>query len=105
MDWGSTIGMDRFGLYGNGFPTFDERVDTVARLCEFGYVDRMVLSHDTLCHSDRYAIVREQFPDWVSSTSPMTCYRRCCERGVEAAHIEHMLVANPRRLFEQQGAY
>ena len=31
---------------------------------ELGYVDRMVLSHDTLCHSDRYAIVREQFPDW-----------------------------------------
>ena len=64
MDRGSTIGMDRFGLYGNGFPTFDERVDTVARLCELGYADRMVLSHDTLCHSDRYAIVREQFPDW-----------------------------------------
>jgi phosphotriesterase-related protein len=27
------------------------------------------------------------------------------ERGVEGPKIEQMLVANPRRLFEQQGAY
>ena len=105
MDRGSTIGMDRFGLYGNGFPTFDERVDTVARLCELGYVDRMVLSHDTLCHSDRYAIVREQFPDWVFKHLSDDVLPALLQRGVEAAHIEQMLVANPRRLFEQQGGY
>jgi phosphotriesterase-related protein len=105
MDRGSTIGMDRFGLYGNGFPTFDERVDTVARLCELGYVDHMVLSHDTLCHSDRYAIVREQFPDWDFKHLSDDVLPALRQRGVEEAQIEQMLVANPRRLFEQPGAY
>jgi phosphotriesterase-related protein len=105
MDRGSTIGMDRFGLYGNGFPTFDERVDTVARLCELGYVDRMVLSHDTMCHSDRYGSVQEQFPNWVFTHLTDDVLPALRERGVEDAQIERMLVANPRRLFEQQGAY
>jgi phosphotriesterase-related protein len=105
MDRGSTIGMDRFGLYGNGFPTFIERVDTVARLCELGYVDRMVLSHDTMCHSDRYGGVQAQFPNWVFNHLSDDVLPALRERGVEEAQIEQMLVANPRRLFEQQGAY
>jgi phosphotriesterase-related protein len=105
MDRGSTIGMDRFGLYGNGFPTFDERVDTVARLCELGYVDHMVLSHDTMCHSDRYGSVQAQFPNWVFKHLSDDVLPALRERGVEEAQIEQMLVANPRRLFEQQGAY
>jgi phosphotriesterase-related protein len=105
MDRGSTIGMDRFGLYGNGFPTFDERVDTVTRLCELGYVDRMVLSHDTMCHSDRYGSVQAQFPNWVFKHLSDDVLPALRERGVEEAQIEQMLVANPRRLFEQQGAY
>ena len=105
MDRGSTIGMDRFGLYGNGFPTFEERVDTVARLCQLGYVDRMVLSHDTMCHSDRYASVQEQFPAWVFEHLSDDVLPALRERGVEEPQIEQMLVANPRRLFEQQGAY
>ena len=65
----------------------------------------MVLSHDTLCHSDRYAIVREQFPDWVFkhlSDDVLPALRR---RGIEEAQIEQMLVATPRRLFERQDAY
>jgi phosphotriesterase-related protein len=65
----------------------------------------MVLSHDTLCHSDRYAIVREQFPDWVFKHLSDDVLPALLQRGVDAAHIEQMLVANPRRLFEQQGAY
>ena len=105
MDRGSTIGMDRFGLYGNGFPTFDERVDTVARLCELGYVDRMVLSHDTMCHSDRFANVQAQFPDWVFKHLSDDVLPALRARGVEESQVEQMLVANPRRLFEQQGAY
>jgi phosphotriesterase-related protein len=105
MDRGSTIGMDRFGLYGNGFPSFDERVDTVARLCELGYVDRMVLSHDTTCHSDRYGGVQAQFPNWVFNHLSDDVLPALRERGVEEAQIEQVLVANPRRLFEQQGAY
>jgi predicted metal-dependent phosphotriesterase family hydrolase len=105
MDRGSTIGMDRFGPYGNRFPTFDERVDTVARLCELGYGDRMVLSHETMCHSDRYASVQAQFPDWVFTHLSDDVLPALRERGVEGPQIDQMVVANPRRLFEQHGAY
>jgi len=77
----------------------------VARLCELGYVDRMVLSHDTMCHSDRYASVQEHFPDWVFKHLSDDVLPALRERGVEEPQIEQMLVGNPRRLFAQQSAY
>ena len=61
MDAGSTIGMDRFGLYRQ--ISFDERVDTVAQLCRDGYADRMVLSHDHWCwHDWDFANVMPNWP-------------------------------------------
>ena len=42
--------MDRFGL--NILLPFEERVNTVAALCERGYADRMILSHDANCFTD-----------------------------------------------------
>ena len=47
---GSYLGMDRFGLY--GILSFEERVRTVVELCERGYVDKLVLSHDAACYND-----------------------------------------------------
>ena len=37
---------DRFGL--NQMLPMEQRVSVVARLCERGYADRMVLSHDAI---------------------------------------------------------
>jgi phosphotriesterase-related protein len=105
MDRGSTIGMDRFGLYGTGFPSFDERVATVSRLCELGYADRMVLSHDTMCHTDSFPAMLEQNPDWAFhhiSEAVLPALRR---HGVDDAQIETMLVANPQRLLERRDPY
>ena len=39
---GSYIGMDRFGV--DAYLPFEDRVDTVATMCERGHADRMVLS-------------------------------------------------------------
>jgi len=47
---GSYIGMDRFGL--DSYLPFEDRVNTVARMCERGHADRMVLSHDASCFMD-----------------------------------------------------
>src|SRR6266705_4935448 len=47
MDRGSYIGMDRFGV--DIFLAGDKRVATVAKLCEAGYAEKMVLSHDAAC--------------------------------------------------------
>jgi phosphotriesterase-related protein len=47
---GAYLAMDRFGVH--RILSFDDRVRTVAALCERGYADRVVLSHDANCWSD-----------------------------------------------------
>jgi predicted metal-dependent phosphotriesterase family hydrolase len=42
--------MDRFGL--DVFLSTEERVNTVATMCERGHADKMVLSHDASCLLD-----------------------------------------------------
>src|SRR5215510_10603780 len=47
---GSYIGMDRFGI--DTILPFEDRVDTVAKLCARGRANKMVLSHDAACFND-----------------------------------------------------
>jgi phosphotriesterase-related protein len=102
---GSYIGMDRFGI--DMLLSTEARVNTVAELCKRGYADRMVLSHDAACYLD-----------WIPGELPPPTMRHwnylhiskdvlpmLREKGVTEAQIETMLVDNPRRYFEQQGAY
>ncbi|MBC3193897.1 L-lactate permease [Pseudonocardia sp. C8] len=53
MDRGATIGCDRFGL--DLFNPTEQRVATIATLCEQGYADRIVLSHDAACYMDYFS--------------------------------------------------
>ncbi len=55
---GSYIGMDRFGV--DVYLPFEDRVDTVVRMCERGHADKMVLSHDASCYFD--ALPEETLP-------------------------------------------
>ena len=112
MDQGSTIGMDRFGLYGilpNGEKiNFENRVDTVSKLCKEGYADRMVLSHDHWCwHDWDFAKVYPDYPwkDHKYTHIPDDVLPALKQRGVSEAQIEQMLVKNPRRIFENQKPY
>ena len=104
LDRGSLIGMDRFGL-SRLLPT-ERRVATIARLCELGYADQMVLSHDYAAYIwiDR-AVARRDSPDWHWNTISDVVLPALREVGVAEAHIEAMTVANPRRFFERQGGY
>ena len=47
---GSILGMDRFGI--DGLLPTEKRVGVIAELCQRGYADRMVLSHDASCYLD-----------------------------------------------------
>jgi phosphotriesterase-related protein len=105
MDNGSTIGMDRFGIQLRSMPGFEERVDTVARLCQLGYANQMVLSHDTNCHMDTHARLHDRFPDWIFTHISDAVIPALKERGVTEDQVALMLIGNPRRIFEQQGAY
>ncbi len=99
LEAGSTLGMDRFGI--NFFCPTEIRVDTVARLCERGWAERMVLSHDASCHIDWFepAIVEAQ-PDWQYLHISNEVLPMLRERGVSDEQIHMMMVDNPRRILE-----
>jgi phosphotriesterase-related protein len=102
---GSYLGMDRFGL--DLILPFEERVQTVATLCQRGYADRLVLSHDAACHNDWLddAVLAQVAPRWhyLHITNDVIPALRA--HGVTDDQIEQMTVRNPRAIFERQGAY
>ena len=101
---GSYIGMDRFGV--DVFLPFEDRVNTVARMCERGHADKMVLSHDAACFMDW---VPEELlpalPNWHYLHIHNDVIPALKDRGVTDEQLTTMLVDNPRRIFENQGAY
>ena len=105
MERGSTIGMDRFGA--DIAATTEERIATIATLCERGYADRMVLSHDTSPHLQGVprAILNRAMPESNFLTVSKIVLPALRERGVDEQQIEAMTAGNPRRIFEAQGAY
>jgi phosphotriesterase-related protein len=107
MDAGSTIGCDRFGMY---FPTWlsmHERIDTIARLCELGYADRIVVSHDYTPHSDWFATgeMPSRPEHWRQTHIVDDVLPAMSEAGISDEHLDQILVHNPRRLLEVTGAY
>lgn len=98
-DAGSILGMDRFGL--DVLLPFEQRVDTVAKLVERGYTDRMVLAHDASCFIDWFdPEAKEQaVPKWNFRHISEDVLPALRERGVTDEQIDTMLVDNVRRYF------
>jgi phosphotriesterase-related protein len=102
---GSYIGMDRFGI--NTILSFEDRVNTVAAMCERGHAARMVLSHDAACfnHWLPERPLPSILPQWHYLHIHNDVIPALKQKGVTDQHLHTMLVENPRRIFEQQGAY
>jgi phosphotriesterase-related protein len=102
---GSYIGMDRFGV--DVFLSTEERVKTVATMCERGHADRMVLSHDASCYFDALpeATLPIAFPNWHYLHIHNDVIPALKQRGVTDEQLTTMLVDNPRRIFSTQGGY
>jgi phosphotriesterase-related protein len=101
---GSYIGMDRFGV--DVFLPFEDRVDTVARMCERGHADKMVLSHDAACFMDWVPdALLPALPNWHYLHIHNDVIPALKERGVTDEQLKTMLVDNPRKIFETQGGY
>lgn len=103
MDLGCTIGMDRFGL--DQYNSTTNRIDAIVRLCELGYADRMVLSHDAGCFMDAFegqydssGRLREA-PDWHYLFISEKVIPELLRRGIDQTHIDAMLINNPLRYF------
>ena len=106
MARGSFIGMDRFGI--DLEVSFEDRVATVAALCERGHADQMVLSHDASCYIDWLPMdqLPVVLPNWNFLHISRDVIPALKERGVTDEQIDQMLVDNPRRYFESPlGAY
>ncbi|MEV0587947.1 phosphotriesterase-related protein [Nonomuraea sp. NPDC050310] len=95
---GSYLGMDRFGL--DAITPFEQRVATVAALCERGHAGRLVLGHDSYCFNDRFdaEVVRRRHPNYHLLHLTRDVLPELRRRGVTAEQIDQMLVANPRRI-------
>ncbi|HSB10374.1 MAG TPA: phosphotriesterase-related protein [Blastocatellia bacterium] len=102
---GSYIGMDRFGI--DVLLPFEERVNTVAKLCELGFAGKMVLSQDAACFNDWLpeAALPAVLPNWHYLHIHNDVIPALKQRGVTDEQIKTMLVENPRRIFERQGSY
>jgi len=96
-DRGSLLGMDRFGL--DLMLPFEERVATVAAMCERGYAGSMVLSHDASCYIDWLPaeLLPAMAPNWHYLHIVRDVLPALRERGVSEKDINTMLVDNPRR--------
>jgi phosphotriesterase-related protein len=101
---GSYLGMDRFGL--DNILSFDDRVDTVVRMCRRGYANRMVLAHDASCHIDWLpeAVLPVVLPNWHYLHIHHDVLPALRQRGVTEEQITAMLVDNPRAIFSDTGA-
>jgi phosphotriesterase-related protein len=110
LDRGSTLGMDRFGMDRGPYPSFDQRIETVARLCELGYRDQLVLSHDAHCWMDWLpdeltAGTPAELPDWHYLHISQRVIPALLERGLTRADVDAMTTVNPRRILSAQGGY
>jgi phosphotriesterase-related protein len=102
---GSYLGMDRFGI--GTILSFEDRVRVVAELCRRGHAGRMVLSHDAHCYNDWLPenLWRQLLPQWHYLHIHHDVLPALRAAGVTEAQIHQMLVENPRRIFENTGAY
>lgn len=105
IERGSYIGMDRFGV-DFILPTA-ERVAIIARLCEMGHAERMVLSHDANCYWDwsERGLLERAVPNWHFNHIVDDVIPALRQAGVTDEQIDQMTVENPRRIFERAGSY
>ena len=104
IDNGSYLGWDRCGL--SVSVPLDAQIDTLAALCERGYANRIMLSHDKSSFMDWFsaADVDPVLPDWRYTYIHDAVLPGLRERGVTDDQIEQMLIRNPREFFGAAGS-
>jgi phosphotriesterase-related protein len=102
---GSYIGMDRFGI--DTILSFEDRVKTVADMCQRGHAGKMVLSHDAACYNHWLPErpLPTMLPRWHYLHIHNDVIPALKQQGVTDEQLQTMLVTNPKKIFEQQGAY
>ncbi|MBV8462073.1 MAG: phosphotriesterase [Acidimicrobiales bacterium] len=100
---GSTLGFDHFGI---GTIPLAERVESVRLLCARGHADRIVLSHDAMCHCDWFPpTVSGMWKDWRWTHIPDDVLPAMRDAGISDEDVRTMMVENPRRILEGCAPY
>ena len=95
-DSGAMLGFDRFNI--PSFNPDEHRIETLLKLLDEGYIDRIHLSHDAATFNDfmqHNPPFAEENPDYTHIHREVLPKLR--ERGVTDAQIDEMLVTNARR--------
>jgi len=102
---GSTLGMDRFGV--DAYCPTETRVDTILRLCEAGWTERLVLSHDAGCHMDWFddEFLAQAQPNWNFMHISRDVLPMMRSRGLSEHQIDAMMVDAPRRILDHGPGY
>jgi len=87
--------------------SFGERLNTVAQMCRRAHAESIVFSHDPNCffHWAPRVFVTADPPRWHDRHIHDDVIPALRQRGVTDEQIHTMLVENPRKYFEKQGAY
>lgn len=97
-DTGASLGCDRFSI--EHFNPDANRVATLAALVAEGYADRVHLGHDAACFYD-FMVGNPPFadekPDYLHISKNIV--PALLAAGVTQAHVDEMLIENPRRFF------
>jgi phosphotriesterase-related protein len=103
IDNGSFLGFDHFGIA--TFPLAD-RVESVRVLCERGHAERIVLSHDAMCHCDWFPpAMAGAWKEWRWTHIPDDVLPAMQVAGISDEDIRTMMVDNPRRILEGCAPY
>jgi phosphotriesterase-related protein len=95
---GSYLGFDHFGI---GTFSVAERVESVKVLCDRGHADRIVLSHDAMCHVDWFPpSAASAWKEWRWTHIPDDVLPEMRKVGISEDDITTMMVVNPRRILE-----
>jgi len=102
LDAGSILGMDRFGI--DGYLTTEQRVEVVAQLCEMGYAQQLVLSHDASCYIDwiEGEVPLAPLPNWHYLHISKDVIPALLEAGVSTEQIDTMLIDTPKQFLESR---
>ncbi len=105
LERGSYLGMDRFGL--DFFLPEEKRIATIVRLCQMGWTERMVLSHDAMAYFDVYELgaMEASRPMWNYFNLVDNIIPKLLAAGVSQSQIDIMTRENPRLIFENVGTY
>ena len=102
LDAGSILGMDRFGS--DGYLTTVQRGEVVAQLCEMGYAQQLVLSHDASCYIDwiEGEVPLTPLPNWHYLHISKDVIPALLEAGVSNEQIDTMLIDTPKQFLESR---